>query len=220
MQPVSAARDVELLRPRPPAATGARRGRTLPLACAASLATLLAGCSLFQPPESSQRPVVVARPAPAPAPAPPANGRGAETSPAPVAPAPAPDLSPLPAPAPPPVSTRHYQLGPATNALVTQAHAATTKGDYLTAMSTLERAVRIEPRNPLVWIEMAKIRLASGDAVQAESVARKAVALSEGDQRTSNDAWKQVALALRAQNRNPEAAAAAARANRPYSDGG
>ena len=77
-----------------------------------------------------------------------------------------------------------------------------------------------EPRNPLVWIEMSKIRLASGEAVQAESVARKAVALSEGDQRTSNDAWKQVALALRAQNRNPEAAAAEARANRPYSDGG
>ena len=183
-------------------------------------AATIAGCSLFTEPESTERTAVVNRPQPPLAPVAPSSSQGAEPATTAARPTPLPEASPAPVPAQPPVSTRHYQLGPATNALVTQAHAATTKGDYFTAMSTLERAVRIEPRNPLVWIEMAKIRLASGEAVQAESVARKAVALSEGDQRTSNDAWKQVALALRAQGRNPEAAAAETRANRPYSDGG
>ena len=202
-----------------------RQGRH-PLAGAAAtllLATAaftLGGCSLFMEPEDSHGTDVVSRPATqSPQPAPSAAGRPTEISPAPAPVAPTPGIAPTPIAPPPPASTRHYQLGPATNALVTQAHAASTKGDYLTAMSTLERAVRIEPRNPLVWIEMSKIRLASGEAVQAESVARKAVAFSEGDQRTSNDAWKQVALALRAQNRNPEAAAAEARASRPFTDG-
>ncbi len=207
-----------------PAATCQRQRMPRPTRAAEALlaAALLAlgGCSLFVEPEGTNVPDVVTRPATQPAqPAPGSNGRPTEISPAPAPAVPAPGIAPTPIAPPPPVSTRHYQLGPATNALVNQAHAASTKGDYLTAMSTLERAVRIEPRNPLVWIEISKVRLASGEAVQAESVARKAVAFSEGDQRTSNDAWKQVAMALRAQNRNPEAAAAEARANRPFTDG-
>ena len=206
-----------------PSPAGRSRGRVRVTRAAmlVAMATFaLGGCSLFVEPEGSRGPDVVTRPATQPPQPPPgSSGRPTEISPAPAPAAPSPGMAPTPIAPPPPVSTRHYQLGPATNALVGQAHAASAKGDYLTAMSTLERAVRIEPRNPLVWIEMSKIRLASGEAVQAESVARKAVAFSEGDQRTSNDAWKQVALALRAQNRNPEAAAAEARASRPFTDG-
>ncbi len=182
----------------------------------------LGACSLMRPPEDAAVAVPVERPPPPPpVPTAPANSTARPFEPVTATP-PAPkavELPATPAPALPPASTRHYQLSPATNALVGQAQAAGAKADYLTAMSILERAVRIEPRNPLVWIEMAKIRLAAGEAAQAESVARKAVALSEGDQRTSGEAWKQVALALKAQNRNPEAAAAEARANRPFTDG-
>lgn len=206
------------VRPAPsPARTPARQPRVW--ATAACL-LLLGGCSLIAPPERTEPPDAIARlPAPPPpAPAAPARPRAPEVAVAP-APAPLPDVAPTPPPPGPAVSTRHYQLGAASGALVAQAHAASAKSDYLTALSTLERAVRIEPRNPLVWIEIAKIRLASGEAAQAESTARKAVALSEGDQRTSAEAWRQVALALKAQNRNPEAAAAEARANRPYVDG-
>lgn len=189
-----------------------RRARAL---AACTVIALLGGCSLFAPPERVEPPEPVPHLPPA-QPAAPAPVRAPELPAASAAPAPAPQPAPvLPGP---PVSTRHYQLGPATNALVTQAHGASMKGDNLTAMSTLERAVRIEPRNPLVWIEIAKVRLASGEAPQAESVARKAVALSEGDLRTSGEAWKQVAAALRAQGKNPEAAAADARANRPFLD--
>ena len=185
-----------------------------------ALLLLIGGCSLLRPPEDAVSPAVPARPAPpvAPAAPAPAGGQSATPSPAPAVPK-APEAAPAPVAPSPPVSTRHYQLGAATGALVAQAQSAGAHGDYLTAMSTLERAVRIEPRNPLLWIEMAKVRLAAGEAQQAESVARKAVALSEGDQRTSNEAWKQVALALKAQNRNPEAAAAEARASRPFIDG-
>lgn len=188
-------------------------------AAALAFLTFASGCSLLRPPEEPVSPAAAVHPAPTAVPAAPAPaGPRSEAAPpsAPVAKAPEP--APAPVAPSPPVSTRHYQLGPATGALVAQAQAAGGRADYLTAMSTLERAVRIEPRNPLVWIEMAKVRLAAGEAQQAESVARKAVALSEGDQRTSNEAWKQVALALKAQNRNPEAAAAEARASRPFVD--
>lgn len=184
------------------------------------LVAALGGCSLFAPPEASHPGTVVERPRTPLPPAPATTGSAAVATaaapPAPSAP-PATELAQPSAPLPA-VSTRHYQLGPATSALVGQAHAAGARGDYLTAMSTLERAAHIEPRNPLVWIEIAKVRLASGQPEQAESVARKAVALSEGDQRTLSEGWKQVALALKAQNKNPEAAAAEARANRPFVD--
>ena len=190
------------------------------------LAAALAGCSLFSAPEPAGHGDLVAHAHPPPAPGTPAPAAPVTTTtaPAPVAsvtgPASvaAPEVG-QPLPPGPPVSTRHYKLGPATSALVGQAQAASAKGDYLTAMSTLERAAHIEPRNPLVWIEISKVRLASAQPEQAESVARKAVALSEGDYRTSSEAWKQVALALKAQNRNPEAASAEARANRAFSEG-
>ena len=188
-------------------------------AAALTLLMLVGGCSLLRPPEDVVSPAVPVHPTPPAAPTVPAPAGTPHAGPPPTeTTAKAPEPAPAPVAPSPPVSTRHYQLGAATGALVAQAQTAGGHGDYLTAMSTLERAVRIEPRNPLVWIEMAKVRLAAGEAQQAESVARKAVALSEGDQRTSNEAWKQVALALKAQNRNPEAAAAEARASRPFID--
>lgn len=203
---------------------GRPRASRLVLRHVATLALLLAagGCSLLREPEETPVAAPVSRPQPPQPPAvlppPPEHTETAAAVPLPDASNKPTESLPAPVTSAPPVSTRHYSLGPATSALVAQAQQAGNHGDYLTSMSTLERAVRIEPRNPLVWIEMSKVRLAAGEAVQAESVARKAVALSEGDQRTSNDAWKQVALALKAQNRNAEAAAADARASRAYVD--
>ena len=117
--------------------------------------------------------------------------------------------APVPPPAPPP---RSHRLSPATNALVVQARTATSKGDFDAAAATLERALRIEPDNPLVWIEMGQMRLASGDPVQAENMGRRALALAAGAPREQANAWQLIGFALRARGRNIEAQEALQRA--------
>jgi uncharacterized protein HemY len=146
------------------------------------VAVLLAGCRTPPAPAAPNAPNF---PAPAP------------QSPAPLSPA-----APTPSPAPPP---RENHLSPATRSLVTQARALVTRGDLDGASSTLDRALRIEPNNPLVWIEVGRLRLAENDAHQAESCARKALALASGDRVTQGQAGRVLADALRAQHRNPEA---------------
>jgi len=112
-----------------------------------------------------------------------------------------------------PAATRHYELGSAATALVAQAHSRIAAGDYLAATATLERALRIEPDNPLVWIELGRVQLAAGNPAQADSMGRKAVGLAEGDPSAQAAGWRLVADSLRVRNRNPEAAAADARAD-------
>ena len=117
--------------------------------------------------------------------------------------APNPELPPeVPRPAPAP---REFRLSPATQSLVAQAHTLQGRGDLLGASSTLDRALRIEPSNPLLWIELGRIRLVEGDAHQAEVCGRKALALASSDQRTLSGAGHLLADALRTQGRNQEA---------------
>lgn len=66
----------------------------------------------------------------------------------------------------------------------------------------MERALRIEPDNPLVWLELAKIRLAGGDSAQAENLARRALSLSSGAPREQSAAWRIIADARRAKGDN------------------
>ena len=78
-------------------------------------------------------------------------------------------------------------------------------GDLDGASATLDRALRIEPNNPLLWIELGRLRMAENDAHQAEGCGRKALALASGDRGTQAQAGRLLADALRAQGRNPEA---------------
>jgi tetratricopeptide (TPR) repeat protein len=80
-----------------------------------------------------------------------------------------------------------------------------SRGDLDGASATLDRALRIEPNNPLLWIERGRLRLAETDAHQAEGCGRKALALASGDRNTQAQAGRLLADALRAQGRNPEA---------------
>jgi tetratricopeptide (TPR) repeat protein len=127
--------------------------------------------------------------------------------------APADAATPGPANAAPPAApTRQFRLGSAASALVTQAHARAAAGDYPAAIATLERALRIEPENPLTWIELGRVQLAAGDAGQADTMGRKALGLASGDPNAQAAAWRLIAEALRARGRNPEASTAEARA--------
>jgi Tfp pilus assembly protein PilF len=159
-----------------------------------TLMVALAGCTLTRPapfappPEATPPPSGSAQPAPGI----PAPGSGQAV--------PAPPERPS---VPPP---RQFRLGAASSALVTQAHAQAASGDYAQAAATLERAQRIEPDNPLLWIELGRVRLAENNAPQADAMGRKALALAVGDPAAQASAWHLIADSLRARGRNAEAA--------------
>jgi tetratricopeptide (TPR) repeat protein len=113
-------------------------------------------------------------------------------------------------PRPPP---KQYRLGPASTALVAQSHKQMTGGDFGMAAATVERAMRIEPDNPLLWIELGRVRYTAGDYSQADSMGHKALALASGDAQAQASAWRLIADSLRSRRRNEEAAAADQKAN-------
>jgi tetratricopeptide (TPR) repeat protein len=151
------------------------------LAAVLAVAALLGGC-----PAPSQRPQPQGNPIPEPQPS------------GPLTPTP-----PTPPRAPPPPRENH--LSPATRSLVTQSRTLASHGDLDGASSTLDRALRIEPNNPLLWIELGRLRLVESDAHQAEGCGRKALALASGDHAAQAQAGRLLADALRAQRRNQEA---------------
>ena len=116
-----------------------------------------------------------------------------------------PSVPPSQPPARPSPPSRENRLSPATQSLVTQARAQIAHGDLPGASSTLDRALRIEPSNPLLWIELGRLRLAESDAHQAEGCGRKALALASGDRIAQAQAGRLLADALRGQGRNQEA---------------
>ena len=86
------------------------------------------------------------------------------------APGPEPELPPVQPPetAPAPRSENAAVAG-----LLENARADATAGRLANAAATLERALRIEPRNPRLWHELARVRLKQGQFAQAESVAAR-----------------------------------------------
>jgi tetratricopeptide (TPR) repeat protein len=109
-------------------------------------------------------------------------------------------------PAPPAQPAKEFRLSAASAALVSQAQSQSAAGNHALAVATIERALRIEPDNPLVWIELAKVHQAEGDHARADGMARKALALARGDARAQAAAWNVIADSFRARGRNAEAA--------------
>src|SRR2546423_358368 len=119
---------------------------------------------------------------------------------------------PAPPEQPAPGAPRQSHLGAAASALVTQARTQAGGGEYGQAAATLERALRIEPGNPLLWIELRRVRLSENNAAQAEAMGRKALALPTGDAGAQAAAWHLIADSLHSRGRDPEAAEAEGRA--------
>ena len=167
--------------------------KIIPLAAA----LLLGGCVL-PPPYHAELPAprpapVIATPPPAPPPAAPAAAAPAKSETA---------QPPKEAPAP---ASREFHLGAAAQSLVAQARAQSAKGEFPGASGTLDRAIRIEPQNPLLWIEVARLRLTEGDFRQAETCARRALMLGSADDTVRTTAGHLLADVLRAQHRDAEA---------------
>lgn len=90
--------------------------------------------------------------------------------------------------------------------LLTTAQQQQGSGDLNGAASSLERAQRIAPREPQVLYRLAEVRLAQGDAAQAEQFARRGLTYSSGRPALQASLWNLIA---QARERQGDAAGAA-----------
>lgn len=93
-------------------------------------------------------------------------------------------------------------------ALLTTAQQQQGGGDYNGASSSLERAQRIAPREPQVLFRLAQVRLAQGDAAQAEQLARRALTYANGRPDLQASLWETIAQAREKQGDSAGAALA------------
>jgi len=93
-------------------------------------------------------------------------------------------------------------------ALLTTAQQQQGGGDLNGASSSLERAQRIAPREPQVLYRLAEVRLAQGDAAQAEQLARRGLTYASGRPSLQAGLWGLIAQARERQG-DPAGAAEA-----------
>ena len=79
--------------------------------------------------------------------------------------------------------------------LLGRARQASKSGQLHRAESLLERAIRIEPRNPVLWHYMAKVHLYRGRLDKAEGLAAKSNSLSGKNPALTADNWRIIAHA-------------------------
>lgn len=169
---------------------------------------LLAGCGTMPPggavrTQGSSPPAPVARPAPPTTPnvqtlPPPPTSETAPSTAEPVEPnAEVPPRATAPQP-------------PAVIALLDNAGRQEKSGKLESAAAILERAVRVDPRNPLVWHRLARVRLAQGQWQAAANMATRSNSLAAGD----TDLQRRNAAVIAEARRNMKTAPARARTDK------
>jgi Flp pilus assembly protein TadD len=93
----------------------------------------------------------------------------------------APEPGPSPAPVEQPPASQAPRENIAVAGLLESARSDAAAGKLVTAAASLERALRIEPRNPRLWQELARVRLQQGDFAQAESTAARSNSFAGND---------------------------------------
>ena len=101
---------------------------------------------------------------------------------------------------------------PAVVALLQQAEAQANEGELESAAASLERAIRIDARNPVIWYHLATVRLSQGEPAQAEQLANKSNSLAPGNHAQQSRNWILIAESRRQMNDRAGAAAAEQRA--------
>lgn len=102
-----------------------------------------------------------------------------------------------PAPALPPSNFAAPSLPPAAATLATQAEQQRQSGDYAGAAASLERSLRIAPREAYLWNRLARVRLEQGQAVQAGNLAARANDLAGDKEDIKRDNWRIIAESKR-----------------------
>jgi len=131
-----------------------------------------------------------------------------ETPPPPAPVRPPPPLPPTPPPTPPSVEIQPYRepapaviqpsFGPAVQSLLATAETQRSAGNLPGAGASLERALRIEPRNAHLWNRLAHLRLAQHRHGEAAELAEKSNALAGADRALKQDNWDLIAAAREA----------------------
>lgn len=93
-------------------------------------------------------------------------------------------------------------------ALLTTAQQQQAGGDLNGASSSLERAQRVAPREPQVLYRLAQVRMAQGDAAQAEQFARRGLTFANGRPALQASLWGLIAQAREKQGDSAGAALA------------
>jgi len=112
-------------------------------------------------------------------------------------PGPAPERAPEPAaPEMPAPAARTESIAIA--GLMDGARTDAAAGRLANAAAQLERALRIEPRNPRLWQELARVRFKQGDYMQVEGLAARANSWARGDPALRAENWRLIAEAREA----------------------
>lgn len=103
---------------------------------------------------------------------------------------------------------------PAVGSLVMAATEDSQGGNIDSAVASIERAIRIEPRNATLYYKLALLRLDQSKPRLAEDLARKAALLAVNDNKIKKHSWLLIAKARELQNNVPGAAKAKAEAEK------
>jgi len=82
---------------------------------------------------------------------------------------------------PPPPEAPAVKENVAIAGLMDSARSDAASGRLVQAAATLERALRIEPRNPRLWHELALVRVRQGDTAQAANLAARSNSFAGSD---------------------------------------
>ena len=120
--------------------------------------------------------------------------------------------SPIPAIAAPTAQVPVQQNASAVQTLLNDASKSVAAGKLDAAASSLERAVRIEPRNAGIWHDLAQVRLHQRQYQQSESLAQKSISLAGANAALVKRNWGLIAAARQARGDAAGAQAATAKA--------
>ena len=90
-------------------------------------------------------------------------------------------------------------MSPAVLALISEAENSSRSGDLESAVVTIERALRIDSRNPTLTYKLAELRLKQSKPRLAEDLAKKAALLSANDRALKKKSWLLISEARRQQ---------------------
>jgi Flp pilus assembly protein TadD len=101
----------------------------------------------------------------------------------------------LAAPAAPSTVPATAAVNPAVVALLNNANAQTRAGKHNEAAASLERALKITPKDAWLWHKLARTRLNLGETGQAQSLAARSNSYAQNDRRLLADNWGLIAEA-------------------------
>lgn len=86
---------------------------------------------------------------------------------------------------------------PAVTKLTRKAEAASADGNHARAVELLERALRLSPRKPGLWQNLAVVRYRQGRYAEAETLAARSNRLADADPELRRRNWSLIAAARR-----------------------